>query len=41
MAEVEELLRANGIIDYSIFFDEEANILFAVEKLTKVLFGKI
>jgi L-rhamnose mutarotase len=31
--EVKELLKANGISDYSIFFDEETNQLFAVEKI--------
>lgn len=31
--EVKELLKANGISDYSIFFDEETNSLFAVEKI--------
>lgn len=31
--EVEKLLKANGINDYSIFFDEETNNLFAVEKI--------
>jgi len=31
--EVIELLRHNGISDYSIFFDEDTNSLFAVEKI--------
>jgi L-rhamnose mutarotase len=31
--EVEILLRNNGISDYSIYFDEETNSLFAVEKI--------
>jgi L-rhamnose mutarotase len=31
--EVKKLLKANGISDYSIFFDEETNSLFAVEKI--------
>jgi L-rhamnose mutarotase len=31
--EVKKLLRKNGISDYSIFFDEETNSLFAVEKI--------
>ncbi|MDP9081099.1 MAG: L-rhamnose mutarotase [Bacteroidota bacterium] len=31
--ELQQLLKANGISDYSIFFDEETNILFAVQKL--------
>jgi len=39
--EVVNLLKDNGISDYSIFFDEETNSLFAVEKLTAVLSGRI
>ena len=31
--ELQQLLKASGISDYSIFFDEETNILFAVQKL--------
>lgn len=31
--EVKALLKDNGVSDYSIFFDEETNILFAVEKV--------
>jgi len=31
--EVENLLRQNKISDYSIFFDHETDILFAVEKI--------
>ncbi len=31
--EVEKLLRENGISDYSIFFNEETDSLFAVEKI--------
>lgn len=31
--EIKELLKENGISDYSIFFDEETNSLFAVEKI--------
>lgn len=31
--ELSALLKASGISDYSIFFDEETNILFAVQKL--------
>ena len=30
--ELKKLLKDNGINDYSIFFDEETNILFAVQK---------
>ena len=32
--ELQQLLKENGISDYSIFFDEETNILFAVQKLS-------
>ena len=32
--ELSALLKKNGIADYSIFFDEETNILFAVQKQT-------
>jgi len=31
--ELSALLRARGVSDYSIFLDEETNILFAVQKL--------
>lgn len=31
--ELQVLLKQNGVSDYSIFFDEETNILFAVQKL--------
>jgi L-rhamnose mutarotase len=31
--ELKLLLKENGVSDYSIFFDEETNILFAVQKL--------
>lgn len=31
--EVKSLLNDNGISDYSIFFDEETDCLFAVEKI--------
>ena len=31
--EVLTLLKQNGISDYSIFFDEETNLLFAVQKV--------
>ena len=31
--ELQLLLKENGVSDYSIFFDEETNILFAVQKL--------
>ena len=30
--EISELLRKSGVSDYSIFLDEETNILFAVQK---------
>ena len=30
--ELQQLLKGNGISDYSIFLDEETNILFAVQK---------
>ena len=30
--ELQKLLKENGISDYSIFLDEETNILFAVQK---------
>ncbi|ASB51017.1 L-rhamnose mutarotase [Alkalitalea saponilacus] len=30
--ELEELIRSTGVYDYSIFLDEETNILFAVQK---------
>ena len=30
--ELKELLKQNGVSDYSIFLDEETNILFAVQK---------
>jgi len=30
--ELEQLLKDNGVSDYSIFLDEETNILFAVQK---------
>ena len=30
--ELKKLLKENGISDYSIFLDEETNILFAVQK---------
>ncbi len=30
--EIKELLRSSGIYDYSIFFDESSNTLFAVQK---------
>ena len=33
--DLSELLRTAGISDYSIFLDEEANILFAVLRRTK------
>jgi len=38
--EVENLLRQNGISDYSIFFDEETNSLFAVEKIDNNIIRK-
>lgn len=31
--ELAELIRESGVYDYSIFLDEETNILFAVQKL--------
>jgi len=31
--EIQALLKANGIADYTIFLDEETNILFAVQQL--------
>lgn len=33
--ELKKLLRESGVYDYSIFFDEETNILFAVQKSRK------
>ena len=30
--ELQELLKASGVYDYSIFLDKETNILFAVQK---------
>lgn len=30
--ELQKLLKENGVFDYSIFLDEETNILFAVQK---------
>jgi L-rhamnose mutarotase len=30
--ELQKLLKDNGIYDYSIFLDEETNVLFAVQK---------
>jgi len=30
--ELKELLQSSGIYDYSIFLDEETNILFAIQK---------
>jgi L-rhamnose mutarotase len=38
--EVKKLLMENGISDYSIFFDEETNSLFAVEKIDDSVEGK-
>ncbi|SHM58634.1 L-rhamnose mutarotase [Mucilaginibacter sp. OK098] len=32
--ELAKLLKENGVSDYSIFFDEETDILFAVQKLS-------
>jgi len=32
--ELVQLLRDNGVSDYSIFLDEETNILFAVQKVS-------
>lgn len=32
--ELAELLRENGVSDYTIFLDEETNTLFAVQKLS-------
>jgi len=32
--ELHDLLKDNGISEYSIFFDEETNILFAFQKQT-------
>ena len=32
--ELAALLKKSGVADYSIFFDDETNILFAVQKLT-------
>jgi L-rhamnose mutarotase len=32
--ELQQLLKESGIGDYSIFFDEETDILFAVQKLS-------
>jgi L-rhamnose mutarotase len=31
--ELSELIRSTGVYDYSIFFDEETNTLFAVQKV--------
>ncbi|MDA3957881.1 L-rhamnose mutarotase [Oceanispirochaeta sp.] len=31
--ELAELLKSSGVSDYSIFLDEETNILFAVQKI--------
>ena len=31
--ELKELIKTSGVNDYSIFLDEETNILFAVEKI--------
>ena len=31
--EVQQLLKENGISDYSIFYDEETESLFAIEKI--------
>lgn len=31
--ELKQLLKENGISDYSIYLDEETNILFAVQKI--------
>ena len=31
--ELKELLSQNGVSDYTIFLDEETNLLFAVQKL--------
>ena len=30
--ELQELIRSTGVSDYSIFLDEETNILFAIQK---------
>lgn len=38
--DVKKLLRDNGISDYSIFFDEETNSLFAVEKIDESIAWK-
>jgi L-rhamnose mutarotase len=32
--ELVQLLRDNGVSDYSIFLDEETNVLFAVQKVS-------
>jgi L-rhamnose mutarotase len=32
--ELAKLLKENGVSDYSIFFDDETDILFAVQKLS-------
>ncbi len=32
--ELQKLLKDNGVYDYSIFLDDETNILFAVQKQT-------
>jgi L-rhamnose mutarotase len=37
VAEVKELLSASGISDYSIFFDEQTNSLFAIEKIDEAV----
>ena len=33
--ELKELLSQNGVSDYTIFLDEETNLLFAVQKLNR------
>ena len=33
-SELKTLLRENGVCEYSIFFDEETNILFAFQKIS-------
>lgn len=32
--EIAELIKQSGISDYSIFFDEETNILFGIQKVS-------
>lgn len=32
--ELRQLLKDNGVFDYSIFYDEETNILFGVQKVS-------